>query len=111
MAAIHGDVGRVDAEDQPDREYRLDRAGDVHIGRRRLEAGGDEEAQRLRHEELGVKCGTKNAPQMMRRITSPFSKLNFSASDMVPPKAAFCASFQWIAPGGARLLVRRRSSP
>jgi hypothetical protein len=51
-----------DAENQPDREYRLDHAGDIHPKRRRLKLGRDEKAQRLGHEKLGVDVRDEERP-------------------------------------------------
>ena len=47
-----GDILEVNAEKQSDAKDRLDRAGDIHPGRRRLEACLDEELKRCRHGDL-----------------------------------------------------------
>ncbi len=47
-----GDILKIDAEKQSDAQDRLNRARDVHPGRRWLEAGLDEEFQRCRHGDL-----------------------------------------------------------
>src|SRR5690606_13400856 len=45
---------RVDAQNQPEGDEDLDDAGAVEPDLRRVEFCGDEEAERLGHEELGV---------------------------------------------------------
>jgi hypothetical protein len=45
-------IGGVDAKEKPNGEEGLDRAGDIHPGCGRLEAGLDEELERRRHCEL-----------------------------------------------------------
>ena len=50
----------------------------------------------------------KNSPQISRKITSPFSRLNLSAQDMLPPVAPRCGlfgSFQWIGSERARAVI------
>src|SRR6202030_2411473 len=47
-----GDIRCIDREHQSDRQQRLDRAGNVHPGRRWIELGGLEEVQRRRLGEL-----------------------------------------------------------
>src|SRR5438477_3337216 len=52
---------------------------------------------------LPTMCGMKNSAQIRRRSTIGLRRLNLSAHDMLSPVAATCTSFQWIAPGGARV--------
>src|SRR5664279_1405084 len=49
-----GGDGRVDSENEADRDHRLDRAGKIHPKLGRLELGGNEEAERRRLIELAV---------------------------------------------------------
>ena len=82
-------IGRVDAEEQPDGQDGLDRAGDIHPGGRRLEAGLDEELERRRHREFADDMGDEKTAQIMRRMLNSLNRLNLSASDMVAPPVTF----------------------
>ena len=82
---MSGDIGRVDVEHQRDGQDGLDRAGDIHPGRGRIELGGLEEASVAGSVNLPTTWGMKNSAQIRRSSTIPLSRLNLSAHDMLSP--------------------------